>query len=570
MSICIRTLKNTRKISRDFSRELKQLLEIKPNSRIGLEWKDDLYKVTNNFKKLKKLDWSQTKFFPLAIYAEKQLVPLDKEIKEKFLKQVNFNNLNYENIDMKLEDFISNNNLKNLFTFDTSGGVDLAIFFIDSRGNFAFNDFESRPTFINHANNGSEILSAGIKSLLSAKRIICFALEEKSRNIIKKLNKKIIDEDDVLTYLHFHNNVTLYTTQSIFRKFEVNESQMTQNIIALREKLLKDDEEVNMKKEDTSLGQTPNSSELNLKNNNENMTNLDKELKENIPGIDLSSKQIDYEEEDKEDDVVQNTLFETADDKVEEKEEEVINNEDDIVNESSEVVSEDINIKDSIDLPEIDLDYYSDYSVEKDEKELEYVKPDNLNEIEIELPNDPKAIERYIQIKEETLKQIEAFIMNNKLSKLKNKTQEKHFLIKNRRKMFNDEYVVCDLSKLYELSYIPDNRPTPMLMVWNEKNKESFDNIVSEMNENIKLNEFGEWIDDYTHVWNDGAYIIYDKNNNDVKCITFSSDDRLIFLLRYICKPLVFKFDSNEDYKIWRNITLDKEEELKVEAINEK
>ena len=590
MSIIIKTLKNTKKISKDLYKTLKLQFSFKPASRIGIDWNEDFYKVLNNFKKVKKLDWSKSKIFPLSLYKEKQLVSLDKELKEKFLPNINFANFNYENIEERFLKLKEENDVANLFTFNTSGGVDVIMFFIDSRGNFVYNDFESKAHYINLTNNGSEIISAGIKSILNAKKIICFCIDESSKDIVFKLNKKYVEEDDVLTYLHLHNDVTLYTLTSIIQKNEINNEFMSQNIQELKNNWLKEIDENTFFKNVQNNVPIVNSDDLDLTINHQNSTNLDDEIK----NVDFEKEnELDSEEPQEE------NLFDVCDsseelEKVKEPEE------------TKCVDLDSVSSNSEADLPKIDDEYYQETNnsidlVADEKQEYDFIKEDQVsvnynviiqqpvlltqyeNKQQPELPDNIDELEAYIKIKEETLKQIEAMIVNNQLSQLKTKTQEQYFLsnkqipseidlsIEHNEVNTKEEELLEFAVELeeesfdkYKLVYKPGLRPTPMLMVWHDKNETIFEDIKNEMIENNLDLESSKWLDEFEHVWNDGCYLIYDKESLEIKSLVFRGDDRLFFLLRYLNKELFLKFNSEKDFNVLKNVTLEKEDELEV------
>lgn len=317
MSITIKSCKNYKKIAKEVKKIFKQQLESKPNSIIGMEWQDDFLKVTNNLKKIIKLDWFSTHIFPLATYIEEQNNPLDKYLVENFINKINIPFSHYEDIRKLAIKYYLENKQNDLFLFDVQGGVDLLVFFIDSRGNFVFNDYESKKTYLNKANNGTDLISIGIKSILNAKKIVCFCIEEASKDVIFKLNRKVIDVDDVLTYLHLHNDVTLFTLNSIINKHEINDEPMTQDKFQfIRELDSVDDfvdvsllvdkqvsKEVATNQEEDSLNNIEN---IDLDDFNKNMDNLDDQLLDSTNEEevkDINDELIDepsYDEEDQE------------------------------------------------------------------------------------------------------------------------------------------------------------------------------------------------------------------------------------------------------------------------------
>lgn len=551
MSIIIKSLKNTKKIGKDFSKTLKAMLAEKPNLRIGIEWKNDFLKVTNDLKKIKKLDWSQTRIFPLAFYTEKQNDLIFKEMENNFLSEVNFSKENLVNMGMLYEGLKRENNTTKLFTFDDHGGVDLLIFFIDSRGNFVFNDFESKKTYLNHVEKDSKIISAGIKSILSAKKIICFCIDNSSKEIVFNLNKKHIDDDNILTFLHLHNDVTLYTLYDIINKYEINDASLVQNIAYIKGELF------NNRDIDSESDET--------KKNKDNKK--DEEIK--LFESNVESEKEEYAEAaTKEEDDNQNQSEDESDD---------------ISDEDFNEIVDTINISSSIDLPKMD-DLYHDgdessktddevssfydlvynNTTEQEEKSLSNAINELHNKYPSIVPEDAEGLEKYIKIKEETLSNIENLIIKNKLV-LKEITEKKLSFLKEQISV--NEYVDNSKSN-YKFEYFEGIRPTPMLMVWHDLNEEFHNELSKEMKEKFGIDFNLIWTKDYNHVWNDGCYIIFDANNNKIISMAFNSDDRLLYLLRYINKNLWFDFNSSNSFNKMNSLLKDNENELRV-FINE-
>lgn len=281
MSIVVKSLKNYKKIWKELKKILKEQLNEKPNSVIGIEWKDELLKITNNLKKINNLDWFNTHIFPLYFYLQQQKVPLDKELVDNFIKEISLPSSHYEDITKLATKLAKENRANDLFLFENLGGVDLLIFFIDSRGNFAFNDYESKKSYLNKANNGSDLISIGIKSILNAKKIICFCIEEASKDIVFKLNKKVVDSDDLITYLQLHNDITLYTLRNIINKNEINNDSMTQDKVQFIRDLdiCSDEPDLSCLVDNNEVDEhQSNVDEINLASFNQNMNNLDHQL----------------------------------------------------------------------------------------------------------------------------------------------------------------------------------------------------------------------------------------------------------------------------------------------------
>lgn len=99
--------------------------------------------------------------------------------------------------------------------------------------------------------------------------------------------------------------------------------------------------------------------------------------------------------------------------------------------------------------------------------------------------------------------------------------------------------------KTYTFSYIPGIYPTPMLMYYQKPNKDFF------VSDEYKYS-FGEYIEGENHIWNIGAYIIY-NDKNEIIGYKIQSPEYFLWLLRVINKELIMVFDEkfvkeNQDF----------------------
>lgn len=89
-----------------------------------------------------------------------------------------------------------------------------------------------------------------------------------------------------------------------------------------------------------------------------------------------------------------------------------------------------------------------------------------------------------------------------------------------------------------KFKYILGIRPIPRIAMFDNMNSEAFIQISNEMLENLKIDNFQQLQTQYMHVWNPGAYIVYDDKTLMIMNMVFNDFPNLIFLLRYINKEL--------------------------------
>lgn len=98
-------------------------------------------------------------------------------------------------------------------------------------------------------------------------------------------------------------------------------------------------------------------------------------------------------------------------------------------------------------------------------------------------------------------------------------------------------------------------RPIPRIAMFNTKNDEIFSEISSYMKNFFSINSLQQLDTQHIHMWNPGAYLVYDDETLRITNIAFSDFSNLIFLFRYINKELwceledcmieIFKLESN-------------------------
>lgn len=85
--------------------------------------------------------------------------------------------------------------------------------------------------------------------------------------------------------------------------------------------------------------------------------------------------------------------------------------------------------------------------------------------------------------------------------------------------------------------YIPGKNILPMLAIYNQKNKNVFD-------EEYKYS-YGEWKEENCkYLWNMNAFIIF--NDNEIISYKFNEIEYLIWLLRYLNKKIKIVFINKE------------------------
>lgn len=161
-----------------------------------------------------------------------------------------------------------------------------------------------------------------------------------------------------------------------------------------------------------------------------------------------------------------------------------------------------------------------------------------------------EELEKIIAIKEETLKIIDLLIQNNRLAMEQQQIKTKNI---NNIPLSFEKVRSLHVENNIKLTYSPGLRPTPLLMVYDTPNQEQYDRTLLEMIDEYKTN-MTAGIFNYSkkHLWNMGAYISYDEITNEIELFAFNNFSNLLYLLRYINKPLT-KIISNESYLILKS-----------------
>lgn len=235
MSVSIKTCRNIKHLNKKIIKDIKRLLSDKPSARIGLYWDESLSQVFSALSKTKKVQWFNSRIVPLVEYADDQTVMFEDTLKSQFIDKIDISQGNYTSLKDRINKLSVVDKLDDLYKF--ADGLDLIIFGIDKRGNFVFNDYESKVSYINYASNGNKIISPGIKSIMLAKKIICIVIDEEADDIVRLLNTKKIDKDDFITLLNLHNNITLFTTYDLLKKKEVNKEEAQEDYSILYNEL---------------------------------------------------------------------------------------------------------------------------------------------------------------------------------------------------------------------------------------------------------------------------------------------------------------------------------------------
>lgn len=238
MAVVIKSCKNIKQLNKKIIKDIKKILNDKPSSRIGFYWDESLSEIFNALVKTKKIQWFSSRIVPIVEYKDDQTLMFEDILKNHFIDKIDISQGNYTSLKDRINKLTDNGNLNDLYKFND--GLDLIIFGIDKRGNFLFNDFESKISYINYANNGNQLISPGIKSIMLAKQIICIVIDGEADNIVRIINDKKIDKDDIITFLNFHNNITLFTTNNIIKKKEINKDGLSEEYASLYEELFSD------------------------------------------------------------------------------------------------------------------------------------------------------------------------------------------------------------------------------------------------------------------------------------------------------------------------------------------
>lgn len=377
MAVVIKSCKNIKQLNKKIIKDIKKILSDKPSSRIGFYWDESLSEIFNALVKTKKIQWFSSRIVPIVEYKDDQTLMFEDILKNHFIDKIDISQGNYASLKDRINKLTDNDNLNDLYKFND--GLDLIIFGIDKRGNFLFNDFESKIDYINYANNGNQLISPGIKSIMLAKQIICIVTDSEADNIVRIINDKKIDKDDIITLLNFHNNITLFTTSNIIKKKEINKEGLSEEYTPLYEELFSD-----VSSNETQEESRPSNSLFEDKASESILDNEDDEL-EDEEELDLSSKT--------EDKSIETDLLEHLDDLVKDEEptqeelnaiEEELSDEPVILEDDVEIVNESEDNYDSLSLDDVEV-------IDTDENNNQEISLDNTdseNSIEEEFEDD--------------------------------------------------------------------------------------------------------------------------------------------------------------------------------------
>lgn len=377
MAVVIKSCKNIKQLNKKIIKDIKKILSDKPSSRIGFYWDESLSEIFNALVKTKKIQWFSSRIVPIVEYKDDQTLMFEDILKNHFIDKIDISQGNYASLKDRINKLTDNDNLNDLYKFND--GLDLIIFGIDKRGNFLFNDFESKIDYINYANNGNQLISPGIKSIMLAKQIICIVIDSEADNIVRIINDKKIDKDDIITLLNFHNNITLFTTSNIIKKKEINKEGLSEEYTPLYEELFSD-----VSSNETQEESKPSNSLFEDKASESILDNEDDEP-EDEEEFDLSSKTEDKSEE--------TDLLEHLDDLVKDEEptqeelnaiEEELSDEPVILEDDVEIVNEPEDNYDSLSLDDVEVIDTN----ENNNQEISLDNTDYENSIEEEFEDD--------------------------------------------------------------------------------------------------------------------------------------------------------------------------------------
>ncbi|MGL4647347.1 MAG: hypothetical protein ACRCVI_01320 [Mycoplasmoidaceae bacterium] len=99
------------------------------------------------------------------------------------------------------------------------------------------------------------------------------------------------------------------------------------------------------------------------------------------------------------------------------------------------------------------------------------------------------------------------------------------------------------MKKSFKLKYLPGIRPTPMLVVFNDHNLQAFEDIKNECLSPLDFKR--TFINDFHHLWNPNAYLIY-NDQNEILAFVYTNIAYLFYLLRSLNKPLMLEINAND------------------------
>lgn len=662
----IEILKNKKKIIKQITKIFIDLSKKNFTPRIGLYLDKKLDFLFNSLTKNKKIHWKNIKLFSSVVYQQTNSNSFSKDLLDNFVSKIKgFNESNFISIENEKDFLLKENKIDNLYK--NLEPIDLLIVYLDFRGNYIYNDYESKINYINVTSNGDQIISPGIKSLLIAKKLIIISLDENASPVVKKLVSKDVDEQDPYTLLNFHDNAILYTSKNLISKKDINSHLDKQKYNSLEFKV-KNENNSNLEhtfnstqfvgdrfieegidsleeSKENSLNQELEDALNNLEANKSieddqqavegyeddfvvDETNYINEVDQFKQDYSLFNDEISNNGEEEfdlgcckvaddyqdlsPDDIEFDNATETHDDFVQEDYQELgpddiefneINNNDNsnLNNEEyldlspddmdSNLNSNDTDLLDSINMFEnIDNTSFDSFQEENkiqnkfnlDEEKQEEKFDDQYQPLPEEVSIDnvienrnsnfnfidennrvnsidknnnisyndfnknkihdlddqnlsQEQIKRIIQIKEETLKRLEEI-----------------------RKEYNRDSQNFISSGLTIFKYKPALRPCPMLMYYDEPNNEVFESLKQDMQNSLGFVSKDKFNPNKSHMWNHGAYLIYDKESLLIESIIFSDFALLIYLLRtlnkemwYLIEDLNLKKAFNENLSIF-------------------
>lgn len=621
----IKIFNNNKKLNKFLLKTILKETKLHNNFSLGIGYENGIlpfFKVISDYKKIR---WNNIKIISLIEYFDHQSTMFYALMQKEFIsKLTRFNSHNFFNKIEDIKNLKDLNNLNNLY----NEKIDLGIFFLDFRGNFLLNDYESKCNYIHISTNGDKIISPGLKSILSFSKIIIISNDENSQKVLNKLTSKKIDEDEPFTFLNFHRNSILLTLSSLLSKKNIVKSINSSDVEKWSKKIFKDNQnfETNNNLNDISgdkyiddkLDETFINSEK----------SLDKELEEALKTIneeteiesDISDEiNLEYTNEVESDviidDSLMNNLNQDYSNEIDNFDKDLYgsdNAEDINLFESNNLSNHDINseislnnlnmdmhnvadenehthvydLEDKIgnkddmsDLPTINDNIYSGHSIllEEDNKENEHLssvpamdsklsvndKPSGSLHIKEELNSNVKQFSKFNDhylYKKEDIQILESkpFVSEKKPEIKRNNIDEINYLrriIKIKEDTLQTieslQYLNSGFSKnikeeTIQFKYIPGNRPTPMIAIYDTPNIGVFENIKDLMIKSIEDFSYeSSFINEYKHFWNHGAYLIYDEDSLEIKSLLFSDFSTLIFLLRSINKDLWFNITKS-------------------------
>lgn len=367
MAVKIRTLRNTKFIAKKFIKEIKSLVSKKPNARIGIMWDDSLLSIYEEVIKSKKIKWNNSKIFSLVEYKDDLTVTFESTLFSEFVNKLNLERSNYESLKERINDLKVVNNLNELYKLED--GIDLMIFPIDKRGNFLFNDFESKISYINYGNNGNEIVSPGIKSIMFAKKIICFCIQDGSEDVVEIINSRKILSNELVSLLNIHNNITLFTLYNIIKKKNINKNGYIEDQENIGDRVLSNSYEGDLSINDNDKKEIDPIDKFSVglfKDNEEPILIDDDEDDDSDDDLDIENENIDDEKEEE---------IELSDIEEEVKDEEEII---DIEEDDGLAIDEPLNIN-KTNLDDM-ISEKEDVNTKIDEEDLEIDNEDNEND----------------------------------------------------------------------------------------------------------------------------------------------------------------------------------------------